>query len=66
MFGIQTEITGGIDPASANVLNKVKNKIKMNDRVNPNAICGPVPPRLFLDETITPIKTRIKIVKGAE
>ena len=28
------------------------------------AIWGPVPPRLFREDTIAPMKTRIKMVKG--
>ena len=64
IFGIQTEIAGGIEPFSANVLKSVKNRIKINDRRKPMAICGPVPPRLFREETIAPMKTRIRMVKG--
>ena len=64
MFGIQTEICGGISPDSANVRNNVKNRIKIKDNKNPKVICGPVPPRLLRDDTITPINTSIKIVNG--
>ena len=66
IFGIQTEISGGVDPASAKVRNNVKNRMKMNERRKPTAICNPVPPRLFRDETITPINTRMRIVNGDE
>lgn len=66
MFGIHTDISGGVDPASAKVRNKVKKRMKMKDNKNPKAICTPVPPRLFRDETITPMNTRIRIVNGAE
>ena len=66
MLGTQTEICGGIDPFSANVRNSIKNKMKIKESRNPRAICNPVPPLLFREETITPIKTKIKIVKGEE
>src|SRR5688572_28027225 len=64
MFGIHTEICGRISPDSANVLNNVKNRIKIKDNKKPNVICGPVPPRLLRDDTITPIHTSIRIVNG--
>ena len=38
MFGIHTDICGGVEPASAKVLNSVKNKMNMNDKKNPTAI----------------------------
>jgi hypothetical protein len=38
MLGIQTEMMGGVDPASAKVRNKVKKRIKMNERRKPTAI----------------------------
>ena len=63
-FGIQTEICGGIEPASAKVRNNMKKMIKIKDSTNPMAICNPVPPRLLRAETITPMNTRIKIVTG--
>jgi hypothetical protein len=64
MFGIHTEIAGGNAPFSAKVLKSVKNRIKMNDNKKPIAIWGPVPPRLLRAETITPINTRMQMVKG--
>ncbi len=66
ILGIHTDNSGGVEPASAKVRNKVKNKIKMNDSTKPRAICSPVPPRLFREETITPIKTSIRMLNGAE
>jgi hypothetical protein len=38
IFGIHTEISGGNAPVSANVLNKVKKRIKIKDNRNPSAI----------------------------
>ena len=66
ILGIQTDICGGVEPASANVRNNVKNNIKIKERRKPTAICNPVPPRLLREETMTPMKTRIMMVKGAE
>jgi hypothetical protein len=66
ILGIHTEICGGVDPASAKVRKSVKNNIKINDREKPSAICRPVPPRLFLEETMQPMNTSIKIVNGEE
>ena len=42
IFGIQTESSGGVDPASAKVRNNVKNRMNTNERRNPTAICSPV------------------------
>jgi len=64
--GIHTEICGGNAPASANDRNIIKNKIKMNERAKPSAIWKPVPPLLFREETMTPMKVRMKIEKGDE
>ena len=38
LLGNQAAIMGGSDPASANVRVMVKNKMKINDSVNPSAI----------------------------
>jgi hypothetical protein len=64
MFGIQTDISGGIDPFSANVRNSVKNKINTKESTNPREICKPVPPRVLRADTINPMKTSLKMVTG--
>jgi hypothetical protein len=64
IFGIHTAKAGEIIPPSPIPRLVMTKMIKMKDIMKPRAICKPVPPLVFLEETITPIKTRTKTVKG--
>ena len=64
MFGSQTAANTGILPLTANILDTVVNNIYNALRAIPIPICSPIPPRIFFDDSDTPINIRISAAKG--
>ena len=64
IFGSQTAAKTGILPFMANMLDMVVNNIYNALRAIPIPICSPIPPRIFFDDSDTPISIRIKAANG--
>ena len=66
IFGIQLDKTILTLEFVAATVDSCKKKIYATAIKSPIAKWAPIPPLTFLDEILTPIKTKIKIEKGVE